>query len=118
VSGIATAGNTAYVGRATANALGIVDLPSATLDTSIALGARPVDVAANAAGNLVAVATSGPNLVWFVNGTTEAKIDSIELPATPVHMAMTSDGSKLYVDMNNFAVDVIDVATRTAKTTI
>jgi hypothetical protein len=118
IGGIVTAGNTAYVTRGTASALGIVDLPSATLTSSIALAARPVDVAANAAGTVIAVATAGPNLVWFVNGTTAAKTDSIELPTTPVRMAMTSDGSKLYVDLNNFSVEVIDVPTRTVKSTL
>ncbi|HEY4215882.1 MAG TPA: Ig-like domain-containing protein [Gemmatimonadaceae bacterium] len=117
ISGIATAGNTAFVARASAGGLGIVDLPSATLTSTVDLGARAVDVAANASGTLVAVATAGPDLVWFVNPATAAKTDSIELPATPVRMAMTSDGSKLFVDLNNFSVEVIDVPSRTVKST-
>ncbi|MDB4874108.1 MAG: hypothetical protein JWM41_554 [Gemmatimonadetes bacterium] len=118
IGGIAAAGNTAYVARSTASAVGVVDLPSATLTTSIDLAARTVDVAANSAGTLVAAATSGPNLVWFMNGSTNVRTDSIELPAAPVKLAMTSTGTKAYVDLNNFSLQVIDVPSRTITTTI
>ncbi len=118
IGGVATAGNTAYVARSSANALGIVDLPSATLTSSISLGATPVDVAVNSAGTVVAAATSSPSLVWFINGSTAAKTDSMALPAKPVRMAMTSSGSKLYVDLDNFSVQVIDVASRKVTATL
>jgi hypothetical protein len=118
IGGVATAGNTAYVSRSSAKALGIVDLPSATLTSSIDLGATPVDVVANSAGSIVAAATTSPSLVWFINGSTAAKTDSIQMPAKPVHMAMTSSGSKLYVDLDNFSVQVIDVASRKVTATL
>jgi hypothetical protein len=118
IGGLATGGNTAFVGRASANALGVIDLPSATLTTSVDLAAQPVDVATNASGSLVAVATKGPNLVWFVSGATNTHTDSIELNATPVKLAMTSAGTKLFVDLNSFQMPVIDVASRTVTATI
>jgi protocatechuate 3,4-dioxygenase beta subunit len=118
ITGMAVAGNTAYVARSTANAVGIVDLPSATLTSSVNLGASPVDVAANASGTVIAAATTGPSRIWFINGSTAVRTDSMELPAKPLRMAMTSTGSKLYVDLDNFSVQVIDVASRTVTATL
>jgi hypothetical protein len=121
IRGVAVNSTTAYAALASLNAIGGVTLSNATALTPIPLASSPQDVAIGGNGPVIAAPTSGPlPLVWFVDPATNARTDSIEIPAGPFKSVMNSTGTKLFVDMNNFNMLTIDVASRTviATTTV
>ncbi|HXT17771.1 MAG TPA: Ig-like domain-containing protein [Gemmatimonadaceae bacterium] len=118
IGGVAIANNTAYVARSSVGKVGIVNLTTATLDSNIDVTAgsngSAVDVAASATGNVIGIAVAGQNDLLFVNGATNTPTgDTVFFSATPVKMAITSTGSKLFVDLNSFQLEVVDPSTHT-----
>jgi hypothetical protein len=110
---VVTAGNTAYAAVSTSGSVSAVDLVSATIAWTLTLGGQVVDVAVNAANTmLAAVAASTPSQLYLINTATRLATDSILLGAPPVHMVMTSAGTRAFVDENNFQLEIIDIASR------
>lgn len=118
--GIAVVGSTALIAHPFAHELAVVDLATATTISATDMVDPAVDVAAPRSGTgPVAVATNGGvPLLWFVNASTKLRTDSIELPAPVVKIAMTSNGSRVLVDMSSFQLAIIDVASRSTVTTV
>jgi uncharacterized protein YjdB len=115
VANIAIANNIAYLARMTTGKLILVDIGAGALADSVTLGGSVVDVVANTTGSVVIAATSNPNKLYFLSGA-GVRADSIDLPAAPVRMALAANGTKLFVDLDNFYVYVYDVASRSLLT--
>lgn len=119
IKGLAISGTTAYAGLSTSGKLGQVNLTTLAAVAPVPLTGSPADVAVGGAGPVIAVPVGGPlPLVWFVNPATQLRTDSIELAASPFKGVMNSTGTKLFVDMQNFNMATIDVASRTITSTV
>jgi Bacterial Ig-like domain (group 2) len=107
IEGLAVTKTTAYAGIFTSSSVGVVDLATATAGTSIPVNGTTVDVGFG--GSTVGAVTSSPTaqavLVNAANGTIN---QSVTLGVTPFKMAMTSDGTKLFVDRTDFSLIQID----------
>jgi hypothetical protein len=118
IRGLTVTSTTAFAALSSSLAVGQLDLATATALTPTPLGSSPQDVATGGSGPVVAAPTSGPlPVVWFINPSTQTRTDSIEIPVNPFKAVMNSTGTKLFVDMNNFNMLTIDVASRTITST-
>ena len=119
IRGVTVTATTAYAALSSSQSVGEVTLSTATALTPVPLGSAPQDVATGGEGPVIAAPTSGTlPLVWFVSQSTQARTDSIELPVNPVKAVMNSAGTKLFVDLNNFTMVTIDVASRSVSPSI
>jgi hypothetical protein len=118
IKGLAVNSTTAYAALSSSNSIGGVTLSNATALTPAPLGSSPQDVAIGGNGPVIAAPTSGPlPVVWFVDPSTLTRTDSIEVSTTAFKSVMNSTGTKLFVDLNNFNMVTIDVASRTVTAT-
>ena len=111
-SGVAIIGRLAILSHPLTRELVFVDLGTkATLGRTLMPDA-PVDVVAPTTGNgPIVTATSGRvPLLWFVDAATRLRADSVELPARPMRLAMTSTGSRVFVQMSNSRMAIFDVS--------
>jgi hypothetical protein len=116
ITGIVVNPTTAYVSISSSSSVGQVDLATATAGANTPVLAAPVDVAAG--GTAVAAVTSGGTPeAWFVNPSTQTRIDSVDLNITPYHAAMNAAGTKLFVQRTDFSFVTIDVASATIVST-
>jgi hypothetical protein len=109
IKGIVVNQTTAYVALSSSNSVGQVDLATATAAPNTPVLAAALDVAAG--GTTVAAVTGGGTPeAWFINPTTQTRVDSVDLTITPFHAAMNTAGTKLFVQRTDFSLVTIDVA--------
>jgi hypothetical protein len=118
VSGVALVNNTAYVAHPSGSELAFVDLATASTVGSLILFDALVDVAASRTGVGPIVVptttvTGGAPYLRLVSPTTRLQLDSIQLSANPVKVAMNAAGTRAFVAQNSFQLAIIDVANRT-----
>ncbi len=117
MTGIVVNETTAYVSISSSSAIGQVDLASATAGANTPVLAGALDVAAGG-GAVAAVTGGGTPEAWFVNPTTQTRIDSVDLSFRPFRAAMNAAGTKLFVDRTDFTFLTIDVASATITSTM
>ena len=113
-SGVAITGTVAILAHPLTRELVFVDLGTRAMLGRTLMPDAPVDVVAPATGHgPVVTATNGRvPLLWFVDAATKVRADSVELPAAAVRLAMTSTGSRAFVQMSNSRMAIVDVASR------
>jgi sugar lactone lactonase YvrE len=90
---------------------------NAVLWTGPAYGAQILDVGVSAAGTSL-TALGANSRLYFVDPTSHAPIDSLDLPAPPVKMVETSTGTRALVAMNNFNIVIVDIPSRQIVSTV
>jgi len=114
IRGLVVNSTAAYAALSSSQSVGGITLATATALNPALLTSAPQDVAIGGSGPIIAAPTSGAlPVVWFVDPSTMTRTDSIELPTAPFKAVMNSAGTKLFVDLNNFNMVTIDVASRT-----
>jgi autotransporter-associated beta strand protein/YVTN family beta-propeller protein len=139
-------GTTAYVCLSILNTLAVVDLPTGTVSSQISVGIAPWDVALSPDGNTAYVSDWGGRLpvsgdltatsagtpvvidsrgvgasgaVSFVNLTTGVETAEVATDLHPSALALSQDGSSLYVaNANSDTVSAIDTQAKAVKETI
>lgn len=120
-----TTGVYAYVANHGANSVTIIDVASQTIVGGFSTGNNPTAAVVSTDGSTIYVAVSGDNAVQVFDAGTQTLKTTIVLndPSLPdtlrsngvgvYNLALSSDGSKLYaqVDFNNGGVSVIDTGT-------
>lgn len=120
--GIAVARDNAqvFVSGSSASSLSVIDAASDQVLRTIAVGKGPQGLALTPDGSWLLVAVNGDDRVAFINTASGAVAASVPL-ARPHTIAVSPDGKLAYVssqEPGNFALVVIDLATRTAGTRI
>ncbi|SNS47169.1 40-residue YVTN family beta-propeller repeat-containing protein [Actinoplanes regularis] len=92
------------------------------VDTIESVGREPEGVVVSPDNRTVYVADQGAKAVFFIDAA-DQKVSSLAVPNTPRFMALSSDGSRLYVSMfeDDFsanAMAVIDTAKRSVITSV
>jgi Bacterial Ig-like domain (group 2) len=107
INGIAVTKTTAYAGIFNTSSVVPVDLATATAGTSIPVNGTPTDVGFG--GTTIAAVTSSPTAqAVFVNAASGTITQSANLGVTPFRSAITSDGTKMFVDRTDFSLIQID----------
>jgi Big-like domain-containing protein len=110
---------TAYAGVFTGNAVGSVDLATATAGAAtVPVGGNVVDVAVG--GSVIVAATGAPTpTLVLIDAGTQAVTQTIDMGGiNPFHVAITSDGKKIFVDRADFSLVTIDAASGAITSTI
>jgi len=114
-------GTTAYVASFSPNTLTVIDTGTGTdtITASVPLGGSPYAVAVNPSGTIAYVAVGGDNTIAMVDTATDTVTGTIAIP-TPISLAFTPDGAKLYAvnGGGKETVSVIDTASSTITATI
>ncbi len=117
MKGLAVSKTTAYAGIFAGQAVGSADLATTTAAANIAVTGNVVDVAVG--GSTIVAVTGAPTpRVYTINVSTQAITQTIDLDANPSHVAITSDGKKMFVDRTDFSMVTIDVASGAITSTI
>lgn len=117
IRGIVVNQTTAYVAISSSSSVGQVDLATATAGANTPVLASALDVAAGGA-SVAAVTGGGTPEAWFINPSTQTRIDSVDLNISPFHAAMNTAGTKLFVHRTDFSLVTIDVASATITSNI
>ena len=103
----------AYVTNATANTVSILDVATGTADGTIAVGARPFDVAVNPGGSRAYVANIDAHTVSVIDTAADAVVATVPVDPQPSSIAVSPDGTRIYVVCGGGDLTVIDAATNT-----
>lgn len=108
-----SAGDRAYVVNGSADAVSIVDVGSGSLAGTIAVGARPFDVAVSPDGARAYVAAIDGHTVSVIDTATDAVVATVPVAMHPTSIAVSPDGSRVYVVCGGWLLVAIDAATNT-----
>jgi hypothetical protein len=116
---LAVGKTTAYAGVFTGNAVGSVTLATATAGAAtIPVGGNVVDVAVGGSTIVAVTGAPTPTLV-LIDAGTQAVTQTIDMGGiNPFHVAITSDGKKIFVDRADFSLVTIDAASGAITSTI
>lgn len=112
-----------YVANGTTWTVSVIDAKTGDLMTSIPVVANPVFTAMSPTESRLFVTTSnypsGDTMISVIDTTTDTVDDIINTPYSPSEIAVTPDGSLLFVSHEfDAAVSVVDTATSSVLTTI
>jgi len=112
-------GTRVYVTNQRSNTVSVINPGSNSVVSTIAIA----DFGPNAAalspdGKLLYVVNLNSNNIVVINTTTDALIATIGVGGYPVAVAVSPDGSRVYVTNSSNSVSVIDATTNLVKTTI
>ncbi|MBP1821147.1 beta-propeller fold lactonase family protein [Mycobacterium sp. OAE908] len=121
-------GTRAYVATKGNASVAVIDTASKTVLTNVKVGSTPVGIAISPDDKRVYVANGGSGTVSVINTTTNklvdinpstTTVDSIKVGSQPSGVAVSPDGSKLYVTLRySDSLAVVNLATPTANPTL
>src|SRR5215469_608242 len=102
------------------NNVSVINTATNTVTATIPVGPSPIGVVASPDGTTVYVTNQGNGTISVINPATNTVTGSITLqaPAQPSELAITPDGSRLYVPDLNGNLQVVNIATSTVTTVI
>jgi len=95
----------------------VIDTNSGAVST-VTAGASPVGVVFAPGGSRLYVSNLNDNSVTVIDANTFVPIDSIAVSSNPYSMAVSRDGSRLYVGHYSKSISVIDTGTRRVVATM
>jgi YVTN family beta-propeller protein len=95
--GVSTFQDIALISRAVADEVQRLNLATGTFTDSIGVGSLPAFSVFNAAGTRAYVAMQGDASVSVIDVAANAPLDSIPLRGAPIPVALSGDGSRLFV---------------------
>ncbi|MEO3761491.1 beta-propeller fold lactonase family protein, partial [Mycobacterium sp. B14F4] len=108
-----------YVVNRTSNTVTVINASTNQVTVSaIGVGATPQQVVVSADGTRAYVSNYGSNSVSVINTATNTVEGTTAVPSMPVGVALSADGSVLYVANGNDKISVIDTASRTVINTL
>jgi len=117
--GITQNGPLAYVANAQSNTLSVINIPTASVVSTIPVGSEPVLLAISPNGQQIYVSNFGANDVSVINTASNAVVGTIPVQSEPNDIAFTPDGSAAYVvNYASNTVSVVDTTSQTVTATI
>jgi len=95
--GVSTSGDIAFISRALAAKVQRLNLVSGTFTDSLSVGPLPAFSVFNAAGTHAYVAIQGGASVSVIDVASNAQINTIPVTGAPIPVAISADGSRLFV---------------------
>ena len=112
-------GDRAYVSNAADDAVGVVDVASGRVVSSIPTAASPHGLRMSPDGREIYVAGTKGNAVSVIDVATSREVTRIPVGKAPVQVGFTPDGTRVYVSLrDDNAVAVVDTRTQRLVTTI